>query len=245
MRRIALIEDNPAYAEVAKRAISGNNQTANPTDYNSAVALLRDSVRYDGAIIDCFFPEETGTGKRDKGREAINAIAREDPKEMRGRAYLDAVSAYAELDSVLRSVVKNLGYEIQDPLQDPFVCAIAQVGKVFPGNAGKQVVGLFVRNALREKATQPTDHYADLERALEENEANQPLGILVAVEAQNLAVPFVLATSGHHHDTLTQPVADYTKRKGWTLIDSSPGTDGKATPEFWQKVFRELERKMR
>ena len=120
---------------------------------------------------------------------------------------------------------------------------------------GKELVGRMAKpdDALKERFKliyggdrAPKDYYSALMKAMEESEANQPLGLLVAERADELSLPFILATSTYHHDILTQPVHDYASVKGWTLVDCEPNRgDDKASPEFWERVFSELERKLR
>ena len=88
---------------------------------------------------------------------------------------------------------------------------------------------------------QGRDGYAAFEKAMLASENNQPLGILAAEEAQLLNIPFVLTTSRHRGDDLTQPVYAYSASKGWTVVDCDPQKEGeKATPAYWSRVFDEL-----
>ncbi|MFA5992837.1 MAG: hypothetical protein WC796_03975 [Candidatus Pacearchaeota archaeon] len=95
------------------------------------------------------------------------------------------------------------------------------------------------------EATAPKDYYTDLRTAIEKDEANQPLGILVAELADQLGLPVVLATSTHHHDSLTHPIIAYSEYK-WPLIDCGQNSPNeKATPEFWSRVLNCLEEKLK
>ena len=125
---------------------------------------------------------------------------------------------------------------MRDVLGESDTCtarAITQVGNT----VGIEAAKLFTRNAGR-KYAQEVDKLWALEKAIEEDEANQPLGLLVAEQAQQLGIPFVLATSTYHHDILTQPVQDYCGKKGWTLVDCGPNSvDEKSNARFWERVF--------
>ena len=92
----------------------------------------------------------------------------------------------------------------------------------------------------------PEGKYFDaLMRAMLESEHNQPLGMLVAEMLDERGVPFVLATSTYHHDELTQPICNYAAGKHWTVIDCpQDAPEQKATPEFWERAFAELRRKI-
>ena len=57
--RFLLVEDNPSFAEAAMRYLSSINiQVDHARDYMEAERLLQ-SNQYNGAVIDCFFPEDT------------------------------------------------------------------------------------------------------------------------------------------------------------------------------------------
>ena len=89
------------------------------------------------------------------------------------------------------------------------------------------------------------DSYLQLDMAIKQSEANQPLGIFVAEQAQQIGIPFVLATSTNHHDTLTEPIVRYCGAKRWILVDCArDSVHQKASPEFWERAYSELERRM-
>lgn len=53
-----------------------------------------------------------------------------------------------------------------------------------------------------------------------------------------MKLPFVIATSTYHHDTLTQPFHSMAGRRGWTMVDSDPyEIDPKMNILFWNRVF--------
>ena len=206
MKKILVIEDNEIYKSAAQKHLNSKGiDVVSARDYSEASSYLA-SPKIEGIITDCFFPEITGSEKRDLGYATIEKMAEVDP----------------------------LGRKT-----DPLALAIAKVGNIVGTDAVKQMTA----NAGAEYR-QSVDLYWALEQAVKENEANQPLGVLVAERAEELGLPFVLATSTHHHDELTQPIQNYVGRKHWTLMDCNPGkADEKATPEFWERVLNILERK--
>jgi CheY-like chemotaxis protein len=104
---------------------------------------------------------------------------------------------------------------------------------------GAEAAALFARNA------KVKDGFLDLEVAMRRDYTQQPLGVLVADEAERLGIPFVLATSTYHHDSLTQPIQDYCNHRGWQLIDCLTGhEDHKASPDFWESAYSSLARRM-
>jgi len=119
----------------------------------------------------------------------------------------------------------------------PVARALTQVGDLL----GREFAKVAAKNADVNYSAE-VDNYWALEQAMKESEANQPLGILVAERADELGIPFILATSTYHHDELTQPIQDYVSRRGWRLVDCIPDREHeKATPKFWERAFDELE----
>ena len=108
--------------------------------------------------------------------------------------------------------------------------------------------GIKAARLFTKKVGPDYDRYADLyekiEDAMQQDPSKQPLGILFAEKAEELGMPFVLATSRYHYDNPGQPIQDYTGRRGWTLVDCNPGDPGKDTAEFWEKAYDALKGKM-
>lgn len=122
----------------------------------------------------------------------------------------------------------------------PLTGALTNVGNLL----GKYFAKLAAKNA-GVNYSQSVNPYWALEKAMEESEHNQPLGVMFAEDLERNRIPFVLVTSTNHHDELTQPIQDYVGRKGWTLVDcSKDNPQQKASPEFWQRAYSELARRM-
>ena len=122
----------------------------------------------------------------------------------------------------------------------PTAKAIEKVGNLLGTEAVKQIV----KNAHADYRSK-VDLYWALEQAVKEDETKQPLGILIAEKSEELGLPFILATSTYHHDELTQPIQNYVSRRGWRLVDCGPNSENeKGTPQFWERAFSELERKL-
>ena len=236
MSRLLIVEDNPEYRKGARDFFDSISVSpVYATDYNSAI----ENLPADAAMNDCFFPKETGSGDISLGKEVIDRMAQSDPREMRVRRAYEVLSPFADVnDPELRKYVRFFVNRIQGEMsEDPVLMAIKQVSEVDKGIAtlaAKNTLGLM----YREKDDR--DYYGALTKAMDESEANQPLGIKVAERATELKIPLVLVTSTYHHDILTQPVQDYAGRRGWRLIDCFQNQDEKATPEFWQRAYDAL-----
>ncbi|MBU1135325.1 MAG: hypothetical protein KKG13_02290, partial [Nanoarchaeota archaeon] len=207
-----------------------------------------------GAIIDCFFPERKLSFIKDVslGKYAVEKMALSDPRESKIVEGLKVLKEYVDLEdpdmmNYARFLVNESSRSYDDISQNPIFLAIKQVS-ILDGPE-KEVATLAAKQSLGlsyDEKNAPKDYYGALMKAMEESEANQPLGILVAERASELDIPFILATSTYHHDILTQPIQDYASRNEWTLVDCGPNKeDDKASPEFWERAFRELEKKLR
>ena len=251
MTRLLVVEDNPVFREGAAQYFASRSdvQTAYAQDAKTAIVHLWTEPRsIDAAIIDCFFPANEGSDPENlrlAGELAVQIMEIEDPQERRIIAGLEIFGRYVDLeDQELRTYVRAFVASTSGAVENsPVIRALEQVscmGREATTQIAKNTLGL-VYDATRA----PRDYYAALRSAIAESSANQPSGILVAREATNVGIPFVLATSTYHHDILTQPVQDHASRKGWTLIDCSPGQeDHKATPQYWARAMGELEQRM-
>jgi len=247
MSRILVVEDNPRYREGADKYFSRQTslETAYAIDYDSAIPLLPGDPRQDGVISDVFFPKKTGSGDITLGKEAIKKMAELDSQYRAIQDVLDEVGKYVKIDDELREYLVNFASSVSvdkefvKPKDSPVILAIIKVGETLGPEAATHIAknSLGVAYKIKDRDSRP-DYFGALEKAMQESEANQPLGILIGERADELDIPFILATSTHHHDILTQPVQNYTGKKGWHLIDCIPGEeDEKATPEFWKRVY--------
>ena len=140
--------------------------------------------------------------------------------------------------SVGDQALMKMQFENAKPKRDsPITRALEQVGDLL----GEDFAKFAAKNAgINYDAY--LDHYKVIAKAMDESEHNQPLGILVGEMLDRREIPFVLATSTHHHDSMTQPIQDYASRKGWRLIDCNPGQENeKTTQGFWKRAYTALE----
>ena len=246
MSKILLVEDNPRYASSAEEYLASRSHfVALAKDYSQAIDRLT-NPEFDGMITDCFFPENTGSGNTTLGKELVRKMAKSDSRERKIIEGLEVLGQYVDLEdpAMLKYARSLIGTsQERDISQSAIGMALKQVSKL-----GKEAATFIAKETLgrayRENRT-PKDHYGTLMKAIEDSEANQPLGILIAERADELGLPFILATSTYHHDALTQPVQDYASGKGWRLVDCGPNReDDKASPEFWERALSELERKL-
>jgi len=244
MSRILLVEDNPRYAGPAEHYLASRGQAvASARDYAEAMDRLR-NPDFDGVITDCFFPEITGRGDTSLGQTLVRRMADSDPHERKIVQGLEKLAQYIDLEDPDVKRYARFAAAVY-PADSPIFKATETVFN----SLGMIGATLAFKNALELSYSEhrlPRDYYGTLMKAMEESEANQPLGILIAERADELALPFVLATSTSHHDLLTQPIQNYASSKGWKLVDCGPNReDDKTGSEFWERVLSELQRKLR
>lgn len=261
MMKLLLVEDQERYREAARSYFSERLEIK--VDYASDYQEFRQLFfhnNFDGALIDCFFPDNKGTSYNLFGRLVVEEMARDDPAEREARDLLARVKDYIDVtDRTIRRYVKVMARwipnneEFIDPSTgkelDPFVYLCREFRKVFT----KEQLTDYFKEGLRTIFEEKDRHYGawgdDLYQVLldemERSEDCQPLGIAVAQQMSDTGVPFVLVTSTYHHDKITQPIQDYASRKGWKLIDCERDrSDDKATVGFWDRAFKSLEHRI-
>jgi hypothetical protein len=249
LTRILLVEDNHRFIAAALDYLGDKALIVVAEDYEKAMfGIIQGHIsgnRFDGAIIDCFFPRAKGGDHRTLGYSAIEIMLASDPVGQSVERYEQALANSLDLSNPeLRRFARYLGSRGKEPEKDPLFSAVKQVGTL-----GKELNTFLqkenLRTIFRKDLEDFIDYYEELRQALKKDPANQALGILVAEKCEELKIPFVLATSTYHHDLLTQPIQNYCSRRGWSLIDCSPGREhDKETPEYWNHVYEELLRRM-
>jgi CheY-like chemotaxis protein len=128
--------------------------------------------------------------------------------------------------------IKNVA-NYREP-ESPLALALRQVSNTVGLEAAKYIAKISSVSSF-------IDGYHAIELAMKESENNQPLGVLLAEKAEELGIPFILATSTNHHGITTQPITDVASAKGWTLVDCAPNReDEKATEGYWRRAYKNL-----
>lgn len=194
--KILVIEDREEFRVAAKKYFSSVPDVLvdYAQDYDQAMLKLNEE-KYNGTLIDCFFPKKTGSGDISFGVEVCN----------------DLENVLTDFFSSLRIVNKKGEGYIEDA-------------------SGKY-------HSVKE-------YVAPLREALEKAENQQPLGILVANEAEKKDIPFRLVTSENHHGDLTGKICYYQRSKGWKeIIDNEAGE--KNTIPFWENAYNDLKEELK
>ena len=244
--KILLVEDNPIYTESAISAITSKGHTSlHAQDFESAgIISYRD---YDSALVDCFFPEKTGSGIRDIGRKVIERIT---DKSLHERLEKDLV----ELAEIADMSIPAVNDYFRGMLMGCYSRGL-DAKLLLPLEAMKHVsrtLGQGVATAIAQqepllskyKLEAKRDYFKSMSDYLNQSEANQPLGISLAENLVFGGKPFVLCTSTYHHDSVTQPIQNYASKKGWTLVDCPQDKpDFKSNSQYWARALEVLESK--
>lgn len=128
MKKILLIEDSLDYARIAKKYIASKNfAVSHARDYSEAISQLGTS-NYNGAMIDCFFPEKTGSNSIAQGIELVNRIIGPTPPKT---TFNDGSNIFAppgkfttlDYNALLMEAMKR------DESNQPLGIAIAEIAK--------------------------------------------------------------------------------------------------------------------
>ncbi|MBR9702712.1 hypothetical protein GOV10_01630 [Candidatus Woesearchaeota archaeon] len=73
----------------------------------------------------------------------------------------------------------------------------------------------------------------------------EPIGLRVALELEELEIPFVLCTSGYHHGRRFEWISQLARDRGWRLVDSGTDYEVDAESKPWEEAHRSLEYRMK
>jgi|SRR3989338_3066862 len=271
LQRLLVVEDNPLFRDAAQRYFGGKSgvEVDFAVDYTTAMERLNCGSRYDGAIIDCFFPEDAGRVVHLRGDLAVEKLLQIHPEGKILRE-IEAYVPLGELEGIFRRNVEKYAY-VEAIARRDRMCGDTDENKGTPEHIslleGLSSISSEISFELKIQIVQSTFsswqfydnyHYSrsifELLRTIRQKYSTepsyQPLGILIAEEAEAEGIPFVLATSTFHHDGLTQPICDYQRRNRWPeLVDVLSDSEeykvepkGKDTPLFWKEAYEVLER---
>ncbi|MBR9703331.1 hypothetical protein GOV10_04800 [Candidatus Woesearchaeota archaeon] len=72
----------------------------------------------------------------------------------------------------------------------------------------------------------------------------EPIGLRVALELEELGIPFVFCTSGYHHGRRYEWISQMARDRGWRLIDSGQDYEIDAEAKPWAQAHSSLEHLM-
>jgi CheY-like chemotaxis protein len=252
-KNILLVEDNPEFFQVAESYLKTQDDigTIHIAPNHRLAELNLKHYQIDAAIIDCFFPQDILPGK-ELGYSTIEKMLSTDSEsqnlERRAETYSKAFENIIDMNDIdmkrfARYIAHESGYD--NPHNFATFMAIEMVGKTLGKEATTWLTKNNMNGIFKNGLEKFKDSYKELRDALDRDDSNAPLGILVAEECVKRNIPFVLATSTYHHDNLTQPIYDYCNKRGWKLIDCDKNsTSQKNTSQFWDKAYSTLLKEM-
>jgi len=249
IKKILLVEDNANYASSAENYFASRGQsTILARDYAQAIEKLCDPDLV-GVISDCFFPEQTGSGKIALGIELVEKMAKLNSREKRMNEGLGILSPYVDLEDQDLKKYAQCYINSIPPFKEVSLDSLVRMVVRLAANVDTEKLTASTKKILKlvyRENQVPKDYYGALIDAMGTSEDNQPLGLLVAEKSRELGLPLVLVTSTYHHDILTEPVNHFASGNRWNLIDCGFNRNyDKSTPQFWERAFRELEKQLK
>ena len=240
LEKLLLVEDNPQYRVAAEEALKGRNYSV-ATNYDEAREQLSQA---DAVITDVFFQQnKSGTNPELQAR-AIEAI-----KYGLVKNYVEKMSTRVEeesgmvTDERLKKIFEKIGYH-------QIGCSDTHNEAGYMTEAVSRYVAEFKESAAEKLEEAVNDIlgvaskgvigklFNPLEEYMKKSPENQPLGYLVAEEAEKLRKPFVLVTSLRHAESCLMPVLRSAKAREWNMLEGGDGS--KDSPEYWLKAYERL-----
>lgn len=223
MKKLLFVEDN-AVAQSLIAEVFGDDQIDIAGDYVTAMEKLNQG-QYDLVVTDIFFPQETGTGKK----ELAEGLA----ERLRSFCQEKAISTFLQKESTMISVVKEARERRFD---NEYVISkmrwlARQIGSI---PARLEIVLAGINSWLSSQ-----------------DETDQPLGILIAEECEKRGLKFRMASSLFHHNDKLEAANQLVNSKQWPDIfdyghEISSGEEIENPKEhriFWEELRKEVMRR--
>ena len=257
MTKLLIIEDREEYRRAAREYFASQEsvEVMYAVDYESAMNALKEP-NINGVITDLFFPKETGSLDRSLGMSVIQKL-RKSPTQRRYNGLVwdilaEFESLIPDMDDELRDKVVDFAsmeaHYLRDrddevnPYEIPFMQALRTIVE---DSKPKSLLGSVKQTIPKYAAGEVyVPELYKTEVSMRESANNQPLGILVAEEAESRGLHFVIATSTYHHGEKTNALCTYQRDQGWPefvdVEESSSSTDKKNTPQFWERAHKKI-----
>lgn len=189
--RILFVEDNNA-AQKLIMDVFGDQDITIAGDYVTATNQLNHG-KFDLVVTDIFFPQETGSGKKELAKELEDRLVACQDQELRAwvrssrRNFLKMEKFLKDKNIMIKGNKKTRLLEEKEDIKK----TVSWIKKTKEGIEGW--------------ATSPKE---DL----------QPLGILVAERCEREGIPFRMASSLYHHSKMVQAVCDFARSCHWPEI---------------------------
>ncbi|MFH1505904.1 MAG: hypothetical protein ABIE94_02850 [archaeon] len=255
MDNILVVEDIPEFQLAAATFFGENHLKADIVDDYAGARIYFRAKRPDGVITDIFFPYKAGSEDRRYGEEALAKLKTSDPYERKAQEIIGELSPYVTMDDDLIKLIRvfsrlEVGEDKEyepgfEPRSSPVIGALRRSVAYIHTDASTQKMREYFEKYrqhedLIKKVNHTQERYEALAFAIEENETQQPLGILVAETAEKMGLPFVLASSLFHHGDLVQKICEYQRRNGWPEIVDTNSGHTKDQPGFWGEAYLRL-----
>lgn len=222
--KILFVEDNTFAQTLIAEVFGGEFNIEIAGDFVTAMENLN-QVQFDLVVTDIFFPQETGTGKKE--------LAGELAERLRIFCLKKGVNDFFRMldgNAVVKKFIK------ENPEKAEY--AFKQV----------EIMGRQLNNIPKgqRKAIEGIISWIS-----SQDEEEQPLGILIAEECERRSLKFRMASSLFHHNDKLEAVNQFVSSRGWPdIVDyghkSSSGEELKNPKEhriFWEELRKEVMKK--
>jgi hypothetical protein len=234
--RILIVEDQEKYQLAAKKALAGKCFEL-VENYDDAISKVELS---DIVISDVFFSQSSsGTSQELKSR-ALSSIKYGMVKDYVA-SMCDRIKTEAnvEPDIRLQKCFEILGYhnlgcngDSLKHLSDSILVYFKAMGKESTVRLESMLDDMLINNSANRMIKSLFD---PLEEYMSNDVSNQPLGYIVAEEAERCKKSFVLVTSLRHAEGSLIPVLRSAKARGWNILEGADGS--KDDPKYWKKAY--------
>jgi hypothetical protein len=240
-KKILVVEDNKEYMIAAIRALSELGRREDIITAENYVVANMMLPKADEVITDLFFPASSRDKIFQLREEAIQKII----ADQSGEKYADYIRGRLkglgiEADEALRKSLSNLGFNNQFGQRDgeETVNAIMRFAECFEKekDVGQRLSNIIDTTFFPESVQRLRERYfAPLKEYVKGGPNHQPLGYLVAKEAERSGKPFVIATSLRHSDGALVPILNAVRANGWKMVEGADGS--KADPVYWKQAY--------
>jgi hypothetical protein len=221
-KSVLFVEDNAVAQSLITEVFGGDYSVEIAGDYVSAMAKL-DQGQFDLVITDVFFPQETGSGKREFAGKLAYRL-RAFCYESNVREAMEFVNR-AFCPGKMEVIAKEYGWEeLAERMEGNLEFALENIKGSAEAIRG---IDVWVKSA---------------------DEADQPLGVLIAEECERRGLKFRMASSLFHHSDKVQALCDFARGHKWPSIFDF-GSKGyaveiegnsKESRLFWEALRKEV-----
>lgn len=266
--RILLVEDNERFIYAAKQyfsTIDAEVEVDYAQDYDEAMKFL-DEVKYDCVISDCFFPKAKGSNDKSLGKKTLKKLkeldfystmedlVEETWKNMNLNVSEDLANRIRKFiaDNIYCSISTHHYYSevIEGRFDEARLKCLAEknleritdtITRAVKQSFDETKLINIMAPLIKENQMPYSPEYDSIkaiEEAMEKDESQQPLGILVIEKAREKGVKLITnATSEGLHGKMVTAINKYCSNKYFKRPFAATKEMPKDKPEYWERAY--------